>query len=65
MPLVCSVPNHLDLHPYKGPSKYLGIYTEICEKKKKKNTYLQKLHFSPKNWEPTEKNMTSNKSRDP
>ena len=26
-------------------------------KKYKKNTYLQKMHFSPKNWEPTEKNM--------
>ena len=23
------------------------------------------MHFSPKNWEPTEKNMTSHESRDP
>ena len=23
------------------------------------------MHFSPKNWEPTEKNMASHKSRDP
>ena len=37
---------------------------DLCEKKIK-NTYLQKMHFSPKNWEPTEKNMTSNESRDP
>ena len=30
-----------------------------------KNTYLQKMHFSPKHWEPPEKNMASHKSRDP
>ena len=30
-----------------------------------KNTYLQKMHFSPKHWEPTEKNMASHESRDP
>ena len=38
MPLVCSVPDHLDLHPYKGPSKYLESevmeYTQIFVKKK-------------------------------
>ena len=71
MPLVCSVPDHPDLHPYKGPSKYLelfwsyGIYTEICGKKKLKKYLSQKRHFSPKNWEPTEKNMASHESRDP
>ena len=30
-----------------------------------KNTYLQKIHFLPNNWEPTEKNMASHESRDP
>ena len=51
MPLVCSVPDHLDLHPYKDPSKYLkwfwsyGIYTEICEKKNKKIPISKKCIF--------------------
>ena len=41
-------------------------YTQKFVKKNyKKNTYLQKMHFSPKNWEPTEKNMASHESRDP
>ena len=51
MPLVCRVPDHLDLHPYKGLSKYLeqfwsyGIYTEICEKKYKKIPIYKKSIF--------------------
>ena len=56
MPLVRSVPDHLDLHPYKGPSKYLewfwsyGIYTEICEKINiKKYLSQKKCIFHQKN----------------
>ena len=41
-------------------------YTQKFVKNKyKKNTYLKKIHFSPKNWVPTEKNMASYESRDP
>ena len=40
-------------------------FTQKFVKKKIKNTYLQKMHSSPKNWEPTEKNMASHESRDP
>ena len=53
MSIVWSVPDFLDLHPYKGPSKYLelfwsyGIYIEICEKINK-NTYISKNAFFTK-----------------
>ena len=41
-------------------------YTEKFVKKINiKNTYLQKLHLSPKYWEPTENYMASHESRDP
>ena len=48
-------------------------YTEKFVKKKKKKkkklskkcSFHQKKQFSPKNWEPTEKNMASHESRDP
>ena len=49
MSLVCSVPGQLDLHPYKGPSKYLeqfwsyGLNTEICGKKIEKIPISKKL----------------------
>ena len=71
MPLVCSVPDHLALHPFKVPSKYLeyflsyGINTEICEKINIKKYISSKNAFSPKNWKPTETNMASHVSRDP
>ena len=65
MPLVCSVPDYLDLHLYKGPSKYLEEFgvLEYTQKFVKKNTFLKKMHFSPKNWKPTEENMASQKQR--
>ena len=42
-----------------------GVMEYIQKFVEKKNTYLKKMHFSPKNWEPTEKNMASHESRDP
>ena len=61
MPLVYGVPDHLDLHPYKGISKYLEyywsyvIYTKNCEKinikeyLSPKNVFFTKNAFSQKN----------------
>ena len=42
-------------------------YTQkfVKKKNKKKIPVSKKKHFSPKNWEPTEKNMASHESRDP
>ena len=76
MSLVCTVPDHLDLHPYKVHPNTLnsfGVmeYTEKFVKKNKQKTlskkcsFHQKMQFSPKNWEQTEKNMASHESRDP
>ena len=39
-------------------------YTNKIVKKKIKKTLSPKNAFSPKNWEPTEKNMASHESRD-
>ena len=62
MPLMRSI----KVHPNTLNSFGVIEYTQkFVINKYKKNTYLQKMHFSPKNWEPTEKNMASHESRDP
>ena len=54
--------NFSQIHCGQKTAKPLHVF---CEKINIENTHLQKMHFSPKNWEPTEKNMASNESRDP